>query len=113
MTVLSTMRRVAVAALLLRLLLLIVLLLTGCRADLHKGRIVRSHAAIAAFKRQQPCPATGSSKGACPGWVIDHVKPLACGGADDPSNMQWQTAEEGKAKDRWELKGPGCPGRSR
>jgi hypothetical protein len=36
--------------------------------------------------------------------VIDHVRPLACGGADDPSNMQWQTIEEGKAKDKWELK---------
>jgi hypothetical protein len=34
--------------------------------------------------------------------VIDHVTPLACGGADVPSNMQWQTIEEAKAKDRWE-----------
>jgi hypothetical protein len=37
--------------------------------------------------------------------VIDHVKPLACGGADAPSNMQWQTAAAGKAKDAWERKG--------
>jgi len=37
--------------------------------------------------------------------VIDHVKPIACGGADDPSNMQWQTTEAGKAKDRWERTG--------
>ena len=34
--------------------------------------------------------------------MIDHVKPLACGGADDPSNMQCQTVEDGKAKDKWE-----------
>jgi hypothetical protein len=25
------------------------------------------------------------------GYIIDYVNPLACGGADDPSNMQWQT----------------------
>ncbi len=42
---------------------------------------------------------SGSS---CPGYVIDHVKRLECGGADDPSNMQWQTVAEGKAKDRTE-----------
>lgn len=32
----------------------------------------------------------------------DHIKPLKRGGADDPSNMQWQTVEDAKAKDRWE-----------
>jgi hypothetical protein len=34
--------------------------------------------------------------------VVDHVKPLACGGADAPSNMNWQTIEEAEAKDKWE-----------
>jgi hypothetical protein len=66
------------------------------------GKIKRSATAKNAFKRQQPCPATGKSRGACPGYVIDHVKPLECGGADAPSNMQWQTAAAGKAKDRTE-----------
>jgi len=37
--------------------------------------------------------------------VIDHVNALACGGADAPSNMQWQTVSAGKAKDRWERTG--------
>jgi hypothetical protein len=32
------------------------------------------------------------------------VKPLANGGADDPSNMQWQTKEAAKEKDKWERK---------
>jgi hypothetical protein len=64
----------------------------------------RSHAERAAFKRENPCPSTGQRRGACPGYVIDHVKPLACGGPDRPSNMQWQTVAEAKQKDKWELK---------
>jgi hypothetical protein len=66
------------------------------------GKIKRSQAAKDAFKRSHPCPSTGKSSGACPGYVIDHVKPLKRGGADAPSNMQWQTAADAKAKDRWE-----------
>ena len=62
----------------------------------------RSQGAIADFKKQQPCPATGATKGPCKGYVIDHVKALVCGGEDRPSNMQWQTVEEAKAKDKWE-----------
>jgi len=57
------------------------------------------------FKYSHPCPYNGNNYGSCPGYVIDHIKPLACNGADDPSNMQWQTEAEGKAKDKWERKG--------
>jgi hypothetical protein len=70
------------------------------------GKIKRSESAKLAFQRQTPCPATGIAIGwKCPGYVIDHIIPLACGGLDDPSNMQWQTKEEAKAKDKWERKG--------
>lgn len=69
-----------------------------------EARIKRSHRAIAEFKHQHPCPATGTRKGSCKGYVIDHVKPLACGGIDAPDNMKWQTIAEGKAKDKWERK---------
>ena len=64
-----------------------------------RGRIQRSEAARHAFARQ-----TGYPHGR-PGYVIDHIKPLACGGADDPSNMQWQTVAEAKAKDKTERVG--------
>jgi len=60
------------------------------------GSIKRSASARHAFEVQ-----TGFPHGR-PGYVIDHIRPLACGGADDPSNMQWQTVEAAKAKDRVE-----------
>jgi hypothetical protein len=34
--------------------------------------------------------------------VVDHIVPLNRGGQDEPSNMQWQTVAETKAKDRIE-----------
>ena len=69
-----------------------------------EAKTQRSASAKAEFKRQQPCPATGQERGPCPGYVIDHIKPLACGGADAPSNMQWQTVAEAREKDKWERK---------
>lgn len=66
------------------------------------GHILRSTSAKREFKKEHPCPATGSSSGACPGYVIDHITPLKRGGADAPGNMQWQTKEAAKEKDKWE-----------
>ena len=63
----------------------------------------RSHYERAAFQAMNPCPSNGYRSGRCPGWVVDHICPLACGGADRPWNMQWQTNADAKAKDRWEL----------
>ena len=67
-----------------------------------RGKIARSTQAKDAFKRQHPCPSTGRSSGACPGYVIDHVIALKRGGTDDPVNMQWQTTAAAKAKDKYE-----------
>ena len=62
----------------------------------------RSQKAKAIFKFTHPCPATQRAKGSCPGYIIDHINPLACDGADSPENMQWQTKVEAKDKDKWE-----------
>ena len=60
------------------------------------GKIHRSAAAKKEFMKQ-----TGYPNGRKV-YVVDHIVPLECGGADAPSNMQWQTAAEGKIKDRRE-----------
>jgi 5-methylcytosine-specific restriction endonuclease McrA len=57
---------------------------------------------LAAFRKLKPCPATGRKKGACPGYEIDHVVPLAAGGADAPHNMQWLTRKQHREKTRRE-----------
>ena len=67
---------------------------TGSRDS--NGRIRRSEAAKKEFERESGYPSGR------PGYVVDHKVPLACGGADAPSNMQWQTIEEAKAKDKTE-----------
>ena len=43
-----------------------------------------------------------------PGHVVDHICALACGGIDAPSNMQFQTIADSKAKDKWETTPAGC-----
>ena len=73
----------------------------SCERDAN-GRIKSDPAARRAFQQQHPCPGTGKTIGACPGYVVDHVVPLKRGGADSPENMQWQTVAEAKAKDRIE-----------
>ncbi len=73
----------------------------GVKRDQH-GKIARSEKAKDSFRKNHPCPSTGRTSGACPGYVIDHIRPLKKGGSDDPSNMQWQTKADAKPKDKWE-----------
>jgi hypothetical protein len=65
--------------------------------------IKRSTSAKRAFQKATPCPATDEPRGACPGYVIDHVVPLCAGGPDTPANMQWQTITEAREKDKDEV----------
>ena len=76
----------------------------GAALALPVHSLPRSAAAKAEFQRANPCPATSKSRGACPGWEIDHVIPLKCGGPDRPANMQWLTTEQHKAKTRSEAR---------
>jgi hypothetical protein len=73
----------------------------GVRRDAH-GNIKRSTRAKDDFQKSHPCPATGKTAGSCPGYIIDHVKPLKRGGDDSPGNMQWQTKKAAKLKDKTE-----------
>ena len=67
----------------------------GAPRDKH-GRIKRSSEEKKKFERESGYPHGR------PGYVVDHIIPLSEGGMDDPSNMQWQTKAEAKAKDRVE-----------
>ncbi|MCL2831386.1 MAG: HNH endonuclease [Betaproteobacteria bacterium] len=58
----------------------------------------RSAKAKAEFRKLHPCPATGKTKGKCPGYQIDHIIPLCSGGADHSGNMQWLGTKAHKAK---------------
>lgn len=65
-------------------------------------RIARDRQQVTLFRATHPCPRTGKLGGVCRGYVVDHICPLSCCGKDDPSNVQWQTKAEAKAKDAWE-----------
>ena len=73
--------------------------------SLASAREYRSSTVKHEFQRLHPCPSTGRTTGACPGYIKDHIRALDCGGPDAVSNLQWQTVEAAKAKDRWETKG--------
>jgi hypothetical protein len=85
---------------LIRALLLAALLLPG----LAEARIPRDHSQVRAFRNENPCPATGLKRGACPGFEVDHVTPLCAGGEDRPSNMQWLSKEDHRFKTRVDVR---------
>ena len=70
---------------------------TSCPRDAH-GKIQRSEVAKHDFMKQSGYPHGRH------GYVVDHITPLAKGGKDVPSNMQWQTLAEARAKDKVERK---------
>lgn len=64
----------------------------------------RSPAVRAEFRKANPCPATGNTTGACPGWQVDHREALVCGGRDELANLQWLRIDEHREKTRAEVK---------
>ena len=68
---------------------------SGIARDSH-GRIKRSSSEKHSFMKSSGYPHGR------PGYVVDHIVPLKKGGCDCPSNMQWQTIKDAKAKDKWE-----------
>lgn len=71
------------------------------------GSIRRRSDVLLAFRKNVPCPSTKQVYGACPGWSLDHVWPLADGGCDSVINLQWlknsiKSCAGTECKDRWE-----------
>jgi hypothetical protein len=85
-----------------RLYPIIVIALALAAASSLAAKEYRSREVAREFQREHPCPSTGLTTGACPGYRKDHIKALACGGPDAVWNMQWQTIAAARAKDRWE-----------
>jgi hypothetical protein len=59
-------------------------------------RAQRSGAARQEFERQ-----TGYANGR-PGFIVEHIVPLSCGGTDTPGNMEWLTLAEARRKNQSE-----------
>jgi hypothetical protein len=72
--------------------------------SVHSTSADRSRMIRAEFIRLNPCPSTGLTRGACPGWQVDHREALVCGGRDELQNLQWLTIEAHRHKTRVEVK---------
>lgn len=71
------------------------------------GNIGRNVKEQLKFQIIHPCPSTGLKVGNCPGWTVDYIIPLSCGGCDAVVNMQWmpivaKICTEDYCKDRYE-----------
>jgi hypothetical protein len=61
-----------------------------CRVKDKAGHLVRSDSRRARFVKM-----TGGERA---GMVVNHIVPLRCGGCDVPSNMEWMTVADWKAR---------------
>jgi hypothetical protein len=70
-------------------------LLFSSAAAADRSRVLRAE-----FQRANPCPSTGSTRGACPGYQVDHLIALCLTGpnGDIHSNLQWLSIEAHKRK---------------
>jgi hypothetical protein len=70
------------------------------RTNATPGKVAPSAAAVHEFREKHPCPTSGHSWGACPGYVVNHIKPPCKGGLDVAANLQWQTHTEANRRDQ-------------
>lgn len=63
----------------------------------------RSRTVRAEFQRSNPCPSTGATRGACPGYQADHRIAICAGGADRAGNLQWLTVDDHKRKTKQDV----------
>ena len=68
------------------------------------GEIIRRSAVRDAFQRIHPCPSNGNREGPCPRYQRNHPYPLACGGCDSVTNMEWMRADVKRIHDSYERK---------
>ena len=82
-----------------RLVLCVVLATMASASAADRSRTLRAE-----FQRQHPCPNTGATRGPCPGYQVDHIEALVCGGRDELPNLQWLATGAHKEKTRVEVK---------
>ena len=75
-----------------------ILIITAAALAFGATAAERSRSVRAEFQRSHPCPSTGATRGACPGYQADHIKSLCSGGVDQPSNLQWISETDHKRK---------------
>ena len=59
----------------------------GARQARHQ--VNKSEQAKRDFRAANPCPSTGKTSGRCPGYEMQHKTPLALGGVEADTNLQW------------------------
>jgi len=70
---------------------------------LEAGAVDRSRVVRAEFQRLNPCPVNGATRGACPGWEVDHIIALCSGGRDEVANLEWRTKEDHSLKTKFDV----------
>ena len=73
---------------------------TTPRTNATPGKVAPNAAAVKEFREKHPCPTSGHSWGACPGYVVNHIKPTCKGGLDVAANLQWQTHTDANRRDQ-------------
>lgn len=83
---------------------LMFLLATSIASGTGEAKSVRDPEVRRAFMKLHPCPSTGKTKGACPGWQVDHIIPLCFYGVDATWNMGWKTVRDHREKTKLDVK---------